>query len=109
MVLGGALSQPDRIPPASDCAVVIKLRDEPVVFRSPGLATGETRDCCRCTIGGGDSFRIAEGVGSKPDRISPKLAAPVRAGWAEKPSTAVDNDKGAGLFSPAYFCAMRAC
>jgi hypothetical protein len=94
---------------ASNFAVVIKPTDEPLVFRSPGLATGETRDCCRCAIGGGDDFRIAESVGSKPDRISPKLAAPARVGWAEKPSTAFDNDKGAELFSLAYFCAVWAC
>ena len=58
--------------------------DRPI--RSPGLAVGETRDCCRCAVGGGGGFRIVAGVGSEPDRILPKLADPALVGWAEKPS-----------------------
>ena len=46
----------------------------------PGLATGETRDCYRCAIGGEGAFHIAESVGSKPDHISTKRTDPARAG-----------------------------
>ena len=66
--------------------MVIKPTDEPLVFRNPGLAIGETRGCCRRAVGGEDGFRIVAGVGSEPDRISPNLAATARVGWAEKPS-----------------------
>ena len=81
--------------------------DRPI--RSPGLAVGETRGCCRCAVGGEGGFRIVAGVGSEPDRIPPNLAATARVAGLKSPAWAIDNDEDAGLFSPAYFCAMRAC
>ena len=47
---------------ASNFAVVIKPTDEPLAFRIPSLAIGETRDCWRYAIGDEGGYRPNAGI-----------------------------------------------